>query len=154
MPKLRRIGLEYLHKANDIFLEELGRHCPSLEHLLVPGCYFITDAGLSKLSTGCRKITHVDVRGCRNVTGSGLVDIAKEGKASLRHLSMCGLPLVTPETMTRLMRWSLRLESLKAEMWSEEDGDLGADGVARKRRSYRVLSNVDSALRYIVSTVP
>lgn len=154
LPNLRRIGLEYLHRTTDDFLEELGKHCPRLEQLLVPGCVDFTDDGFRALAKGCKRMTHIDVRGCRKIDGSGLVAVAKAGAGSLRHLSMCGLPLVTPETMTALVRWSPALESLKAEMWSEEDGEPGPGGEVRKRRSYRVLSNVDSALRYIVATLP
>lgn len=74
-PGLRRLQTRACDFADDILLEQLGRHCTSLHTLMVRSCRRITDAGIAGFLRACTTLTDANLSGTA-VTTDGVRALA------------------------------------------------------------------------------
>ncbi len=177
-PKLTHLDLDYAeHCVTNDVLAALGRHCPHLRRLYLTGGQHLTDVAFSAdsgLLCGCKELATLKLTGCRELTDAAVRSIALRC-ANLQEVILSGNRNVTASALAELLVSCPALLRLKAEMWldaqptairqrqADSVGEVMAasaaatdNGQARDAEptSYRVVRNIDSALRYLARVLP
>jgi hypothetical protein len=167
LPKLKQLDLNYTSYVNDDVLAALGRHCTYLTCLGLVGCTSITDVGLSAtcLFNQCSRLRRINLRGCDKLTVVSIKTISQRCP-QLRELGLSGLTIVSAVSIATLVLSCRKLKYLKAELWfdmndgthppahPEEEDEFGHVIDLNSKRTYRVLSTVRGAIKYIQSILP
>lgn len=161
MRSLRQLDMEYVFTVDDSVLAALGTHCPALTRLQLVGCTSVTDAGIRGLLGGCSGLRVLNLRGCKNVTDDGINHLASHAPR-LRELCLAGLTGITADSVARLLVTCRRLTRFKGELWYDGTGAAAHGSLpppeqadaGQSRRSYRLLSSVRGALRYLRTVLP
>jgi hypothetical protein len=155
-PSLRGLvylDLEYCSAVDDGVAAALGAHCGRLQQLQLIGCHKLTDAALGAggLLGACTRLRGLNLRGCKAVGDAGVLALAARAPG-LREVNLAGLTTVTAPALAALLAAARGLVRFKAEIWSEAPAPDGAGGAPK--RSYRLLSSVRAATRYLRPAVP
>ena len=180
-PALTHVDLDYAERCvTDAVLHALGGHCPNLRRLYITGAQAVTDAAFSVdegLLSGCPHLATLKLTGCRELTDVSLRSIALRCR-SLEDIALGGVRQLTASALAELLVSCPALTRIKAEMWLDAQpvairqrqaasvGDIVAAAAAvppagmaaataeQDTTSYRVVRNIDSALRYLARVLP
>jgi hypothetical protein len=169
------LDLDYAERVvDDSVLEAVGRHCKQLRRLYITGAHQVTDAAFSVdggFLCECRSLSSLKLTGCVALSDAALRNVALR-VPNLHEMMVGGLKTLTASALAELLVSCKSLVRLKAEMWIDVQsaavrerqaaslGELFASdsraqaGQQDDITSYRVIRNIDSALRYLLCMLP